>query len=54
MYGDGLTCERIWDAQLARINCTHGAHRLEGIHGSIQEWHMRQLSLQVTKYYYIA
>ena len=47
LYGDGLSCERVNDAQNSRINADNAWDRLDGIQPAIQEWHRRALQLQV-------
>ena len=47
LFGDGLSCERAHDAQVARANHSAAMGRLEGLHPAIQEWHNRALCLQV-------
>ncbi|KAK3108451.1 hypothetical protein FSP39_008205, partial [Pinctada imbricata] len=46
LYGDGLSCERVNDAQNARINAADVWDRLEGIEPAAQEWHKRAIILQ--------
>lgn len=42
-----LICERVNDAQNARVNGTTKWHQLQGMIPNIQEWHKRCLLLQV-------
>ena len=47
LFGDGLSCERVVSAQQSRINGESKWDRLEGLEPAIQEWHRRQILLQV-------
>ena len=47
IWGDQLTCQRLWDARKGRINGRTSVARLEGCIPAIQEWHFRKLLLQV-------
>lgn len=47
IYGDGLSCERHCDAQLAVSNGETATDRLEGLNPCAQEFHKRMLRLQV-------
>lgn len=47
LFGDGLSVERGFDAQDARINAGDPWQQLQGLHPSIQEWHKRGILLQV-------
>ena len=46
VYGDGLSCERGNDAQLARSNGLSPRERLEGLEPGVQEFHKEMLLLQ--------
>ncbi|KAJ8304518.1 hypothetical protein KUTeg_018101 [Tegillarca granosa] len=48
LHADGLSCERINDAQNARINATTPWLRLESFEGNIQEWHKTCILYQDT------
>lgn len=48
LHADGLSCERVNDAQNARVNGTTKWQQLQGMIPNIQEWHKRCLLLQVT------
>ena len=50
IYGDGLSCERHNDAQLARANEATPQERLENLEPASQEFHKRMLRLQVNSY----
>ena len=47
LYCDGLSCERGHDAAISRCNAESAWDRLEGLVPSIQEWHRRQLQMEV-------
>ena len=47
LYGDGLSVERSYDAQVAMINSVGPWMQLQGLHPSIQEWHKRGVLLLV-------
>ena len=47
LFGDGLSSERVHDAQISRSDHDDSVGRLEGLHPAIQEWHHRALCLQV-------
>lgn len=47
LHADGLSCERVNDAQNARINGNTKWLQLQGLFPNIQEWHKRCLLLQV-------
>ena len=49
VYGDGLSCERHNDAQLARANEDTYVKLLNGLEPGAQEFHKRMLLLQVSK-----
>ncbi|XP_056001447.1 uncharacterized protein LOC130048570 [Ostrea edulis] len=46
LHADGLSCERVNDAQNARVNGTTKWQQLQGMIPNIQEWHKRCLLLQ--------
>ena len=47
LYGDGLSCERVGDAPLARITAANPWDRLQAFTPAIQEWHKRGILLEV-------
>ena len=49
LFCDGLSCERGHDAQMARAHARSRWDRLEGLQPVIQEWHRRQLQMEVSK-----
>ncbi len=50
LFGDGLSVERGFDAQNARINAGDPWEQLQGLHPSIQEWHKHGILLQVIEH----
>ncbi|VDI33054.1 Hypothetical predicted protein [Mytilus galloprovincialis] len=48
LFGDGLSVERGFDAQDARINAGDPWQQIQGLYPSIQEWHKRGILLQDT------
>ena len=46
-HGDGLSVERMRDAKATRAPSLTAVHRLEGLGPVPQEWHKRNLVMQV-------
>ena len=46
LFCDGLSCERGYLAKKSRTNGRDNWHKLRGLLPSIQEWHLRQLTIQ--------
>ena len=49
LFCDGLSCERADGAQGGRLNGSDKWSQLQGLEPAIQEWHRRQLLLQVIR-----
>lgn len=47
LYRDGLSMERVHDAQVMRVHAGDVKIRLQLLVGQIQEWHKRILLLEV-------
>ena len=46
LFCDGLSCERGYLAKKSRTNGRDNWHKLKGLLPSIQEWHLRQLTIR--------
>ena len=46
-HGDGLSIERMWDAQRCRAGSLTPLEKLQGLEGVPQEFHKRGILLQV-------
>ena len=47
LYGDGLSCVHVRDAQSEAVDVTDSQKRLDGLYPTVQEWHKHCLLLEV-------